>query len=185
MVLNSNVDEAVREWLSLFPPGLEMISIYLSFHKPVINVKSLTEGYSSCKIGSTKNTEVCKVRKPWPSLWCLCSALCVRPPHTAQLLSGVQLFSPMDCSSPGYSVSGNFQARMLAWVANFFSRGSSWLRDQAYISFIGRQILYHWATWAALMQCHSYITACLDDLNEKWNKWSRSVVSDSLRPCGL
>ena len=33
-----------------------------------------------------------------------------------------------------------------------FSRGSSWPRDQTHISYIGRQILYHWATgiWLSL-----------------------------------
>ena len=42
------------------------------------------------------------------------------------------------------------QARVLEWVAVSFSRGSSWPRDPTCISCIGRQILYHWATWEAL-----------------------------------
>ena len=33
---------------------------------------------------------------------------------------------PMDCSLPGSSVSGIFQARILEWVAISFSRGSCW-----------------------------------------------------------
>ena len=36
----------------------------------------------------------------------------------------------MDCSLPGSSVYGILQARILAWLAMAFSRGSSWLRDQ-------------------------------------------------------
>ena len=32
-------------------------------------------------------------------------------------------------------------------VAVSFCRGSSWLEDQTHISCIGRQILYHWATF--------------------------------------
>ena len=32
---------------------------------------------------------------------------------------------PMDCSPPGSSVHGIFQARILEWVAISFSRGSS------------------------------------------------------------
>ena len=32
---------------------------------------------------------------------------------------------PMDCSLPGFSVHGIFQARVLEWVAISFSRGSS------------------------------------------------------------
>ena len=39
------------------------------------------------------------------------------------------LCDPMDCSPPGFSVHGIFQARILEWVAIFFSRGPSRLRD--------------------------------------------------------
>ena len=35
------------------------------------------------------------------------------------------LCNPMDCSLPGYSVHGIFQARVVEWVAISFSRGSS------------------------------------------------------------
>ena len=35
------------------------------------------------------------------------------------------LCEPMDCSPPGSSVHGIFQARILEWVAISFSRGSS------------------------------------------------------------
>ena len=71
----------------------------------------------------------------------------------ACMLSRVWLFhGVMDCSSPGSSVHGILQARILEWVAVSSSRGSSRPRDQthiSYISFIGRQILYHSATWEA------------------------------------
>ena len=63
------------------------------------------------------------------------------------------LWDPVDCSPPGFSVHGIFQARILEWVAIFFCSGSSWPRDQTHISCvscIGRQIFfYHWATWEA------------------------------------
>ena len=39
----------------------------------------------------------------------------------------------MDCSPPGSSVHGIFQAKTLEWVAISFSRGSCWLRDQTCI----------------------------------------------------
>ena len=58
----------------------------------------------------------------------------------------------MDCSLPGSSVHGIFQARILEWVAISFSRGSSRPRDQIHItciSHIGRQILYHCTTLEA------------------------------------
>ena len=50
----------------------------------------------------------------------------------------------MDYSLPGSSVDGISQARMLECVAISSSRGSSWPRDQTRVSFIGRQVLYHW-----------------------------------------
>ena len=40
------------------------------------------------------------------------------------------LFDPLDCSPPGSSVQGIFQARILERVAISYSRGSSWPRDQ-------------------------------------------------------
>ena len=40
----------------------------------------------------------------------------------------------MDCSSPGSSVHGILQARILEWVAMLSSRGSFWSRDQAHVS---------------------------------------------------
>ena len=62
------------------------------------------------------------------------------------LLSCVCLFcDPMDCSSPGSSVDGISQARILVWIAISSSRGSSWPRDLTHVSCIGRWILYHWA----------------------------------------
>ena len=56
----------------------------------------------------------------------------------------------MDCSPPGCSVHGIFQARILEWVAILFFRRSSQPRAHTRVSCIfctGRQILYHFATW--------------------------------------
>ena len=67
------------------------------------------------------------------------------------VLSWVWLCDHMDCSPPGSSVHGIFQARILEWVAISFSKGSSQPRDRARIfcdSCIGRPILYHCCTWA-------------------------------------
>jgi len=60
----------------------------------------------------------------------------------------------MDCSPLGSSVHGICQARILEWVANSFSRGSSQPRDWTHVSCIGRQILYHWATREARSEIH-------------------------------
>ena len=57
------------------------------------------------------------------------------------------LYDPMDCSPPGSSVHGIFQAIILEWIAISFSRGTSLSRDQthvSYVSCIGRQFPYHW-----------------------------------------
>ena len=62
--------------------------------------------------------------------------------------SCLTLCDPMDCSLPGSSVHGIFQARILEWVAISFSRGSSWPRDQTRVSCIsctGTWMLYCWA----------------------------------------
>ena len=56
----------------------------------------------------------------------------------------------MDCSPSGFFVHGIFQAGILDGVAISSSRGSSRLSDWTHItcvSCIGRQILYHCATW--------------------------------------
>ena len=54
---------------------------------------------------------------------------------------------PTLCDTMDYIVHGILQARILEWVAIFYSRGSSWPRDRTWAfcsSYIGRQILYHW-----------------------------------------
>ena len=63
------------------------------------------------------------------------------------VLSCIRVFcDPTDCNSPGSSVCGILQARILESVAISSSRGSSQPKDQTYISCIsctGRWILYH------------------------------------------
>ena len=53
------------------------------------------------------------------------------------------LCDPMDCSLPGSSVHGIFQARVLEWVAICFSSGSSQPRNQTWVSFIVGRCFYH------------------------------------------
>ena len=61
-------------------------------------------------------------------------------------LSRVWLCDPMDCSLPGSSVHGIFQARVLEWVAISLSRGSSWPRDRTRVSRIVGRCFTSWAT---------------------------------------
>ena len=55
------------------------------------------------------------------------------------------LCDPMDCSLPGSSVQGILQARILWWVAMFFSRGSSQPRDWTQVSCIPGRFFTNWA----------------------------------------
>ena len=54
--------------------------------------------------------------------------------HAKSLQSCLTLCNPLDSSSPGSSVHGILQARILEWVAVPFWRGSSQLRDRTHIS---------------------------------------------------
>ena len=56
------------------------------------------------------------------------------------------LCDPTDCSLPGFSIHGIFQARVLEWIAISFSRGSSWLRDRTQVSRIVNRHFTIWAT---------------------------------------
>ena len=62
------------------------------------------------------------------------------------------LCDPMDCSLPGSSVHGIFQAMVLEWIAISFSKGSSQPRDRTRVSRIIDRRFTLWATrevWVA------------------------------------
>ena len=65
---------------------------------------------------------------------CACVCVCVRVRTRTQLC--LMLCDPMDCSLPGSSVHGIFQAKILEWVAIFYSRGSSqpWIEPSSLVS---------------------------------------------------
>ena len=52
----------------------------------------------------------------------------------------------LDCSPPGFSIHGIFQARILGWVSIFFSRGSSQPRDWTQVSHIAGRCFTLWDT---------------------------------------
>ena len=56
------------------------------------------------------------------------------------------LWNPMDYSLPGSSVHGILQAGILEWVAMPLSRGSSWPREQTWVSCIAGKFFTIWAT---------------------------------------
>ena len=80
----------------------------------------------------------------WPT-WLLDPSMKVLVTHSC-----LTLCHPMDCSLPGSSVHGIFQARILEWVAIPFSRGSCQPRDWTWVSQIAGGFLTIWATREAL-----------------------------------
>ena len=71
------------------------------------------------------------------------------------------LWSPKDCSPPGSSAHGIFQARILKWGAISYLMGSSRPRDRtcvSSVSYIGRWVFATSSTWEAL-HIHMYIYA--------------------------
>ena len=82
------------------------------------------------------------------------------------------LRDPMDCSLPGSSVYGIFQARVLEWIAISFSKGSSQPRDRTQVSHIVdrcftvratrevQEMLFEWTviTWS---KWHQHVHPCV------------------------
>ena len=83
----------------------------------------------------------------------------------------------MDCSLPGSSLHGIFQAIVLEWIAISFSRGSSQPRDQTRVSCIVDRCF---TVWATREQCMA--------TNENWWAFSplfQNHLSKGLRGCTL
>ena len=74
-----------------------------------------------------------------------------------KLLSRVWLCNPLDCSQPGSSTYGIFQARILEWVAISFSRGSSQCRDRTQVSCIAGRCFNLWTTREAPLHVYESI----------------------------
>ena len=70
----------------------------------------------------------------------LCEAIYVK--WSCSAVSCPTLCEPRDCSLPGSSIHGIFQARVLEWVAISFSRGFSQLRYRTQVSHIAGKTLY-------------------------------------------
>ena len=83
-----------------------------------------------------------------PGSWCAQAFACALQETVSPVLW--QLFSTlcdsMDCSLPGSSVHGIFQAIVIEWIAISFPRGSSWPRDRTRVSHIVDRCLTIWAT---------------------------------------
>ena len=80
----------------------------------------------------------------------------------------------MEYSPPDFSVHGILQARILEWVAISFFRGSSQPRDRTQVSHIAGKFFTVCATRTLII---SFMLCCA--------LFSHSILSNSLRPCGL
>ena len=97
------------------------------------------------------------------------------------------LCDPVDCSLPGSSVNGIFQARVLEWVAVSFSKGSSLPRDWTWVSALkadAYRLRHFWWGNESTEELGNLLSNCW--LSEKqrldWNEvtWLHSM--DSLLP---
>ena len=96
------------------------------------------------------------------------------------------LCDPMDCSPPGSSIHGIFQATVLEWVAISFSRGSSRPRYQTQVSHIVGRHFTLWATRevAAYRLGFHHGQVDLDPCGCSWAELtSRTPPTLSLDPC--
>ena len=88
------------------------------------------------------------------------------------------LWDSMDCRLTGSSVHGIFRARILEWVAISSPRGSSWPRDQTWVSCvscISRWILYLWATREGLPQQRKFEPYEMSIFHYFWPVTQRAV----------
>ena len=108
---------------------------------------------------------------------------------------------PQDYSSPGPSVHGNFQARILEWVAIPFSRASSRPRDWTWVSYIAGRFFIVWATREDQMlhTCAWFLSSCFFQTlllqlvqiiacslkKKKKNYWSRVGLQCCIKVCFL
>ena len=113
----------------------------------VIEVVNSSDGYQAyINSKCPRNASCVSCSLPLSPLCPALSCLCLAKSKSEVTQLSPTLWDPTDCSSPGFSVHGIFQARVLEWVAFTFSRGSSLPRDQTRVScIIGRRFTV-WAT---------------------------------------
>ena len=86
---------------------------------------------------------------------CMCACM-----HAQSLHSFLTLWDPMDCIPPGSSVNGILQVRILEWVAMPSCRGSSWPRDQTWISRVSMYMymcVYSWNIYLGVLYLYIFI----------------------------
>ena len=102
----------------------------------------------SCLTLRSQRRQPTRLPRPWDSpgkntgVGCHFLLQCMKVKSESEVAQSCPTLSDsMDCSPPGSSVHGIFQARVLEWVAIFFSKRSSQPRDQTHDSCIAGE--YH------------------------------------------
>ena len=107
---------------------------WMNFENIMLSERSQKQQVTYCMIPfiwNVQNRHICRDRKQICSCrayggfllgWWKCSRWWLHTVHAQSLQSRLTLCDPVDSSSPGSSVHGIHQARMLAWIANSFSR---------------------------------------------------------------
>ena len=128
------------DYLPSKPPGKLNVKYY-NVYMSILMYNPTTKNYSHYPLVQTKH---------------LCWST-VNNIHSLNSMKWSQVAQPcptfcntMDCSLPGFSIHGIFQARELEWVAISFSRGSSWSRDRTPVSHIAGRRFTLWTTREAL-----------------------------------
>ena len=89
------------------------------------------------------------------------------------------LCDPMDCSLPGSSLHGIFQARVLEWVAISFSRVSSQPRGQTQVSCIPGRRFNLWATRESYIILKMFCIAeeTINKMKRQLTEWEKVFVN--------
>ena len=97
---------------------------------PAAAAKSLSVVSDSVRPHRQQPTRLCR---PWDSpgkstgVGCHCLLQCMKEKSESEVVQSCPtLHDPMDCSPPGSSVHGSFQARILEWGAIAFCNNGAW-----------------------------------------------------------
>ena len=121
-----------------------------------------------------------RLPRPWDSpgqntgVGCHCLLQCVKVKSESEVAqSCLTLSDPMDCSPPGSSVHGSFQARVLEWGANAFSDTLSWIKpnmpllltDEKYLNFSSWKSYF---TFGKLIRRNNSLLTILNNTTILW-----------------
>ena len=133
----------------------------------------------------------CLQQGPSPGLWFACSSLSLwdqfRVVAAVELLSHVQLCDPHGLQLSRLLHPWDFPVKNAGVGFHFLLQGVFPTRDQTRVSWIGRQVLYHWATWEAWLQRtmkteRQRHKTCIQFLNSLWKaifeKWASEIESE-------